>query len=98
LTSLAWFRTAHPEAALFTGRMFFLGGSTALTPSAPDRQSPLAGDLSGIAAREVPALLRPYTFPPLDLALLTDWEDKLQQLAQRSARLPITLVSGVPSW
>jgi hypothetical protein len=96
LTSLAWFRAAYPEAALFTGRMFFLGGSTALTRAEPT--APLMGDLSGIAVREVPAYLRPYAFPPLDLALLTDWEQKLDRLAEQSVRLPITLVSGVPSW
>src|SRR5262249_12374389 len=31
-------------------------------------------------------------------ALEKDWERKVQQLAERSARLPITLVGGVPSW
>src|SRR5438552_10045116 len=30
LTALAWFRAAYPEASLFSGRMFFLGGSTDL--------------------------------------------------------------------
>ena len=46
----------------------------------------------------MPAFLRPYTFPPLDLAMEPDWERKLLRLAERSAPLPITLVSGVPSW
>jgi hypothetical protein len=42
--------------------------------------------------------LRPYTFPPLALALEPDWDTKLEQLAERSLAEPITLVSGVPSW
>lgn len=58
----------------------------------------LAGDLSGIAAREVPEVLRPYSFPPPELAWLTDWDEKVRRLAQESAPLPITLISGVPSW
>jgi hypothetical protein len=98
LTSLAWFHARRPDAALFSGRMFFLGGSTDLIRTNPAFPRTLAGDLSGIATREVPALLRPYTFPPLDLALLTDWEEKLDRLAEHSVRLPVTLVSGVPSW
>jgi hypothetical protein len=97
-TALAWFRVAHPEAALFSGRMFFLGGSTNLTAPDPAFPQVLAGDLSGIMAREVPAVLRPYTYPSLDMALLTDWEEKLDRLAAESIGLPITLVSGVPSW
>jgi hypothetical protein len=98
LTSLALFMAAHPGTELFTGRIFLLGGSTDLTVPAGARQPVLAGDLSGIAAREVSPLLRPYTFPPLDLALLRDWDRKMQLLAERSARLPVTVVGGVPSW
>ena len=56
------------------------------------------GDLSGIAAREVSPLLRPFTFPPLELALESDWDRKLTRLAELSRHEPITLVSGVPSW
>ncbi len=98
LTSLAWFRRHNPQHALFTGRMFFLGGSTDLTPLVPGLRFPQSGDLSGIAAREVPAVLRAYAYPPLDVALLTDWEKKLVLLAEQSVKLPITLISGVPSW
>lgn len=98
LTSLAWFRKAHPDASLFTGKIFFLGGSTDLSAVDSTPGAPRAGDLSGIAAFEVPGLLRSATFPPLKLALLVDWEKKLDLLAEQSSRLPITLVSGVPSW
>jgi hypothetical protein len=95
LTMLALFLTAHPGTPLLAGKAFFLGGSTALTGLAP---GVAAGDLSGIAAREVSPLLRPYTFPPLDLALLRDWDVKMDLLAKRSIREPITSISGVPSW
>jgi hypothetical protein len=107
LTSLAWFRACYPGKPLFAGRMFFLGGSTDLqclpVPRQPGTFSKvagtvLAGDLSGIVARELPGYLRPYVFPPLDVALQRDWELKLDQLAEQSRKLPITLVSGVPSW
>jgi hypothetical protein len=95
LTTLALFLAARPGTPLFRGRMFFLGGSTDLTVPA---DGILAGDLSGIAARELSSFLRPYTFPPLDLALMRDWDRKMQLLAERSAALPITAISGVPSW
>jgi hypothetical protein len=106
LTSLAWFRAAYPGKALFNGRLFFLGGSTDLQQlTIPRRPGAfhstgvvLAGDLSGIVAREVPDYLRPYTFPPLDVALERNWETKLDLLARQSRNLPITVVSGVPSW
>jgi hypothetical protein len=86
---------ASPGSRLFEGRVFFLGGTTRLEEPAPGVRQ---GDLSGVAAIEVADALRPYTFPPLDLALEPDWDRKLERLAEHSIREPITLVSGVPSW
>jgi hypothetical protein len=95
LTMLAYHARARPGSRLFHGRLFFLGGSTDLEEPAP---GVLQGDLSGIAAWEISPLLRPYTFPPLDLALETDWDRKLTQLARAGPAERITLVGGVPSW
>jgi hypothetical protein len=94
-TMVAAHMAARPDSRLFEGRMFFLGGTTKLEEPAPGVRQ---GDLSGVAAIELSPLLRPYTFPPLDLALESDWDRKLALLAERSVREPITLVSGVPSW
>ncbi|MDX2035961.1 MAG: GH3 auxin-responsive promoter family protein [Isosphaeraceae bacterium] len=95
LTMIAHHLTHRPDSRLFHGRLFFLGGSTNLEEPAPGVRQ---GDLSGIAALEVQPALRPYTFPPLDLAFETNWEKKLSALAERSARERITMVGGVPSW
>jgi len=94
-TMIAYHLSARPESRLFAGRMFFLGGATALEePASAVRQ----GDLSGIAAVALSPLLRPYTYPPLELALDSDWDRKLATLARESVREKITLVGGVPSW
>jgi hypothetical protein len=95
LTMVAYHLAARPDSRLFRGRLFFLGGSTDLEQPAADVRQ---GDLSGIASKEVSALLRPYTFPPLELALEPNWDRKLGLLAERSLGEPITLVGGVPSW
>lgn len=97
-TALAWLLAAQPNTRLFAGKMFFLGGSTDLAPVGPDYLDVLAGDLSGIAAREIPAILRPFAFPPLEVALERDWDLKLNRLASQGACQPVTLISGVPSW
>src|SRR5207302_5320170 len=44
-TLLALFRHSFPQADILSGRIFFLGGSTAMTAQA---DGSLAGDLSGI--------------------------------------------------
>jgi hypothetical protein len=94
-TALAFYLGSRPESRLFHGKFFLLGGSTALNEPAP---GVFEGDLSGIAAVELSSMLRPYMFPPLALALETDWDQKLAQLAEQSVFEPITMVSGVPGW
>ena len=94
-TVVAFHMAARPDSRLFLGRLFFLGGTANLEQPAPRVHQ---GDLSGIAALELSPLLRPYTFPPLELALESNWDTKLANLAERSIRERITLISGVPSW
>ena len=94
-TTTALFRHANPGAKLFTGKFFFLGGSTDLRKQ---DDGSLAGDLSGIASKELFEFLRPYTFPPGELTLITDWEEKVRRFAELSAREPITALSGIPAW
>jgi hypothetical protein len=94
-TTTALFRHAYPQAKLLTGKFFFLGGSTDLRKQA---DGSLAGDLSGIAGRELLEVLRPYTFPPSDAMLLTDWREKVLHFAKASVGEKITAISGVPAW
>jgi GH3 auxin-responsive promoter len=99
LTSLAWFLAAHPNTPLLVGRLFFLGGSTDLVDLGSARgRKILGGDLSGITSVEASSWMRPFTFPPPEVANLRDWEEKMTLLARTSSRLPITMLSGVPSW
>jgi hypothetical protein len=95
LSMVAFHMAARPDSRLFFGRLFFLGGTANLEQPAPGVHE---GDLSGIAAIELSPFLRPYTFPPLELALESNWDRKLALLAERSIGERITLVSGVPSW
>lgn len=94
-TTIAFYRHANPDARIFNGKVFFLGGSTDLRQQT---DGSFAGDLSGIAAREINGAMRPYAFPPLELSLLTDWEQKVQRFAEGSVQQPITALSGIPSW
>ena len=94
-TMLAHHIASRPDSSLFSGRFFFLGGSTDLERPAPGVRQ---GDLSGIASEEVASVMRPYTFPPLELAHETNWDTKFSELAQQSLRQKITAIAGVPSW
>jgi len=95
LDVLAFHLAAWPESRVLKGRNFLLGGSTALTRL---EKGVWAGDLSGIAAAEIPFWVRRRTFPPAKLALLGDWERKISALAPASLEAEVTSISGTPSW
>jgi len=95
LDTLAWHLHAHPRSRPFAGLSFMLGGSTALQDLAPGVRG---GDLSGIAAHEVPRILRSRAWPPEALALMPDWDAKLAALADRTPREAVRVLTGTPSW
>ncbi len=80
---------------LLGGKMLFLGGSTALETQPSGVK---IGDLSGIATQSIHWPLSKRYEPGLDLALLDNWEEKIQRVAQRVAHRDIRFVTGMPSW
>ncbi|MCB0334942.1 MAG: GH3 auxin-responsive promoter family protein [Bdellovibrionales bacterium] len=85
----------RPQSRLFSGKNFVLGGSTSLVEQAPGIFS---GDISGISVKSLPWWAKLRYFPPLELTLLSDWEEKIEKYAQLSIHEHITGLSGVPSW
>ena len=85
----------RPQSAIFGGRCFLLGGSTELVQRAPGIYS---GDLSGIAVKTLPWWARRRYFPPAELAVLSNWEEKISLFTTRSLEADIRMISGVPSW
>ena len=87
--------TNRPESRLFSGKSLMLGGSTNLNEEVP---GVLSGDLSGIQVNETPAWTGPFMFPPRELALLSDWEEKIERIARASLNETIRAISGTPNW
>ncbi len=95
LDLLAFHARNRPASRILGGRSFMLGGSTDLVTLAPGVQ---AGDLSGIAAAEVPRWARNRLFPSRDLALIADWDAKIAAIGPRSLTADIRAIGGTPSW
>ena len=85
----------RPTSAVAEGKFLVLGGSTNLTEEAPGVHS---GDLSGIEAVETPWWSAPYTLPPREIALLEDWEVKIDKIARLALTEDIRSITGTPNW
>jgi len=77
------------------GKTFMLGGSSDLRPLG---QATFAGDLSGIAAETMPIWSKPFRFPPTRLALISDWNEKLEVLASHALNERIRVLTGNANW
>ncbi|HEX5282211.1 MAG TPA: GH3 auxin-responsive promoter family protein [Micropepsaceae bacterium] len=85
----------RPGSRVMGGKIFLLGGSTGLTKLA---DGVYGGDLSGIAASRAPVWARRFRFPPPELALIEDWEQKIAALNTAVLDQDIRVIAGTPSW
>jgi hypothetical protein len=85
----------RPKSRLLDGKFFVLGGSTDFNEVAPGIY---AGDISGIAAANVPSWAKRFYFPDEDLTFITDWEEKIERLATESENIDTRFLSGAPGW
>ncbi len=57
------------------------------------------GDISAIMIKHMPWLGRPFFTPSFEVALLDDWETKLELLAKEGTKnRDIVMIGGVPTW
>jgi hypothetical protein len=86
----------HPESRMFAGKGFILGGSFANELTLPPNVR--VGDLSANLIENINPLVNLVRVPSKDIALMSDWREKLPALVEASRHADITNISGVPSW
>lgn len=86
----------HPETQLFTGKNLALGGSFK-EDSFGDYNS-FHGDVSAIIIRNLPMWADFFRAPDVSIALMDEWEGKLEQMALSMMNENVTSLAGVPSW
>jgi hypothetical protein len=86
----------NPDTQLFTGKNLALGGShqTQYTGSYESYH----GDVSAIVIQNLPVWAEYFRAPDLDIALLDNWDEKLDKMARAMLYENVTSMAGVPSW
>ena len=85
----------NPKSRLFSGKALILGGSH--SPNY-NLQNSLVGDLSAILIENCSSFVNMMRVPPKDIALLSDFEEKMDKIARYTSTRNVTNLSGVPSW
>ncbi len=92
---LAAYFEQQPNNNLFSGKHLVMGGSIA-----PFAENPkvITGDVSAVLMRNITPWIQALRTPTLDIALMNNWEEKLERMAQCVAKQNVTGISGVPTW
>jgi hypothetical protein len=92
---LSLYYAAHPESVLLTGKGLVIGGSHQINQLHEDVQY---GDLSAVLLQNSPFWGHWLRTPDLSIALMDEWEEKIEKLAQSTIHENVTSMAGVPTW
>jgi len=84
-----------PSSDLLTGKGLVVGGSHQISKVNEEVQY---GDLSAVLMQNSPFWGQWIRTPELSVALLDEWEEKIEKLAQVTAEENVTSLAGVPTW
>ena len=84
-----------PDSDLLTGKSLVVGGSHQVYSLDEDIQY---GDLSAVLMQNTPFWGHWIRTPELRIALLDEWESKIEQLANTTVNENVTSLADVPTW
>jgi hypothetical protein len=84
-----------PDSDLLTGKSLVVGGSHQVHNFNEEIQY---GDLSAVLMQNTPFWGHWIRTPELKIALLDEWESKIEQLARTTINENVTSMAGVPTW
>lgn len=92
---LAIYYKNYPETRLLSGKSLTLGGSHRVNSM---NNNSYYGDLSAIMIENLPFWTDFHRTPPTEIALIEQFEKKIEEIAKTTVNENVTSFAGVPSW
>jgi len=92
---LAIYYSQFPNTKLYRGKHLVVGGTAEQNTLRPDSYT---GDLSSIILKNLPWWVEIKRIPSRETALMSEWEEKIEKLAEETMNEDVSSISGVPSW
>ncbi len=89
------FLNNRPDSRIYEGKGLSIGGTLHANPFNPDTQ---AGDISAVITKNLPAWADFIRTPPSEIALLENWEEKMELMIEICSNENVTSILGVPTW
>ena len=84
-----------PGRSVFTGRVLAIGGSQQINRY---KNEMFYGDLSAVLIQNLPLWSQILRTPNRKIALMDEWENKIEKMARATINDNVTNINGVPSW
>jgi hypothetical protein len=84
-----------PDTRIFEGKGLSIGGSLS---SDTMNSRMLMGDVSAVVMKNLPIWAQMIRTPSLDVALMGDWDQKIEKMALETSQENVTSILGVPTW
>lgn len=92
---LALYYNNHPNTKLYKGKHLIVGGSAQINNLSADSYF---GDLSAIIVKNLPWWAEIRRTPAKEIALMSEWESKIERMAAETISEDVHIMAGVPSW
>lgn len=92
---LAIYTNNHPDTRMLSGKGLTLGGSHQISNFSTQSYY---GDLSAILIENLPFWAHFIRTPSQEVALMDEWEKKMESITRETIRENVTNIAGVPSW
>jgi hypothetical protein len=94
---LAVYINNYPDSQVAKGKSVGLGGSLYPNDLHPGSDTQY-GDVSAVLMKNLPFWAQWNRTPDLTVALMGQWEEKVEKLASITAKENVTSIAGVPTW
>lgn len=86
----------NPDTHIFDGKGLAMGGSHRITEI--NNEIYYDGDLSALMVQNLPSWAEFIRVPKRSVALMDEWESKIEKMATSTIQHNVTNILGVPSW
>lgn len=92
---LALYYRNFPQSGILTGKCLTLGGSHQVNQLNTESYY---GDLSAVMIQNLSYFTQLIRTPDTSIALMQEWEEKIDRMARSTILEDVTMIAGVPTW
>lgn len=92
---LSFYCNNFPDTQVFSGKGLSLGGSHHVNMEQNDS---FYGDVSAIIIQNLPFWAEYIRTPEISIALMDNWEEKIERIIDSTLEVNVTSIAGVPTW